>query len=137
MFDYITSVDEQSQDISSDPLYICSCEGGEPDCSASSITVSVYPGGTIEVPIIVYGQRKGPTPAVVHMITPEDEVIIKETEKTQAITKRCTSLNYTVLTHTEGSNYQMTLHVDPCAAKERTVSSGPTNVIRVYVTIFE
>ena len=25
VFDYITSVDEQSQDISSDPLYICSC----------------------------------------------------------------------------------------------------------------
>ena len=135
VFDYITSVDEQSQDISSDPLYICSCEGGEPDCSASSITRSVYPGGTIEVSIIAYGQRSGPTPAVVQMITPGDDVTTKEIEKTQNITKRCTSLNYTVQTHTEGSDYEMTLYVGPCAAKERTVSSGPTNVITVHVTI--
>ena len=75
VFDYITSFDKQSQDISSDPLYICSCECGEPDCSASSITRSVYPGGTIEVAIIAYGQRNGPT---LHMITPRDDVTTKE-----------------------------------------------------------
>ena len=137
VYNYITSVDEQSQDISSDPLYICSCEGGEPDCSASSVTRSVYPGGTIEVAIIAYGQRSGPTPAVVQIITPGDEITIKETEKTQNITKRCTSLDYTVQTRIEGSDYEMTLYVGPCAAKERTVSSGPTNVITVLVTIFE
>ena len=137
VYNYITSVDEQSQDISSDPLYICSCESGEPNCSASSIAKSVYPGGTIEVAIIAYGQRSGPTPAVVEMITPRDNVTIKETEKTQNITKRCTSLDYTVQTRIEGSDYEMTLYVGPCAAKERTVSSGPTNVITVLVTIFE
>ena len=133
----VTSVDEQSQDISSDPLYICSCEGGEPNCSASSIAKSVYPGGTIEVAIIAYGQRSGPTPAVVEMISPGNNLTIKETEKTQNITKRCTSLDYTVQTRIEGSDYEMTLYVGPCAAKERTVSSGPTNVIAVLVTIFE
>ena len=137
VFDYITSVDEQSQDISSDPLYICSCEGGEPDCSVSSITRSVYPGGTIEVAIVAYGQRNGTTPAVVFMITPGDEITTKETEKTQNITKRCTSLNYTVQTRIEGNAYEMILHVGPCAAKERTVSSGPTNVITVHVTILQ
>ena len=137
VYNYITSVDEQSQDISSDPLYICSCEGGEPDCSASSIAKSVYPGGIIEVAIIAYGQRSGPTPAVVEMISPGNELTIKETEKTQNITKRCTSLDYTVQTRIEGSDYEMTLYVGPCAAKERTVSSGPTNVITVLVTIFE
>ena len=137
VYNYITSVDEQSQDISSDPLYICSCEGGEPDCSASSIAKSVYPGGTIEVAIIAYGQRSGPTPAVVQMITPGDEITIKKTEKTQNITKRCTSLDYTVQTRVEGSDYETTLYVGPCAAKERTVSSRSTNVITVLVTIFE
>ena len=137
VYNYITSVDEQSQDISSDPLYICSCDGGEPDCNDSSIAKSVYPGGTIEVAIIAYGQRSGPTPAVVQMITRGDEMTIKETEKTQNITKRCTSLDYTVQTRIEGSDYEMTLYVGPCTAKERTVSSGPTNVIIVLVTIFE
>ena len=137
VFDYINSVEGQSQDISSDPLYICSCEDGEPDCSAPSITRSVYPGGMIEVTIIVYGQRNGSTPAVVNMITPGDEITTKETEKTQNITKGCTALNYTVLTRKEGSNYEMTLHVGPCAAKERTVSLEPTNIFTVHVTIHE
>ena len=139
VFDYITSVDEQSQDISSDPLYICSCEGSEPDCSASSITRSVYPGGTIEVAIIAYGQRNGPTPAVVHMITPGDEIRVKETENARNISKGCTSLNYTVqtLTITEGTNYEMSLHVGPCPPKERTVLSGPTNVITVHTLILD
>ena len=113
------------------------CEGSEPDCSASSITSSVYPGGTIEVAIIAYGQRNGPTPAVVHMITPGDEIRVKETENTRNISKGCTSLNYTVqtLTITEGTNYEMSLHVGPCPPKERTVSSGPTNVITVHTVI--
>ena len=71
------------------------------------------------------------------MITPGDEITIKKTEKTQNITKRCTSLDYTVQTRVEGSDYEMTLYVGPCAAKERTVSSRPTNVITVLVTIFE
>ena len=137
VFVYITSVEGPPQDISSDPLYICSCEGGKPDCSAPSITRSVYPGGMLEVAIIAYGQRNGATPAVVNMITPGDEITTKETEKTQNITKGCTSLNYTVQTRREGSIYGMTPHVGPCAAKERTVSSGPTNVITVHVTILD
>ena len=139
VFDYITSVDGPSQDISSDPLYICSCEGGEPDCSKPSITISVYPGGRIEVPIIAYGQRNGTTPAVVHMITPGDEIGVIGIENIQNITKGCTSLNYTVQAHTasEGKSYEMTLHVGPCPLKERTVSSKPTNVITVNVTILE
>ena len=135
VFDNITTVDDQSQDISSDPLYICSCEGGVPDCDSSSITRSVYPGSTMQIPIIAYGQRNGTTPAVVQVITPGAEITIKETEKIQNIAKRCTSLNYTVQTHTEGKNYKMSLYIGPCPPKERTILSGPTNVIIVHVTI--
>ena len=136
VFDYITSFDELSQDISSDPVYICSCESGKLDCSLSSVTKSVYPGGTIEIPIIAYGQRNGTTPAVVRMITPGDEITVKETEEIQNITRRCSSLHYTVQTRTEGRDYELTLHVGPCPPKERTGSSEPTNVIAVHVTVF-
>ena len=139
VFDYITNVDGPSQDISSDPLYICSCEGGEPDCSKPSITRSVYPGGAIEVAIIAYGRRNGSTPAVVNMITPRDEIGVIGIENIQNITKGCTSLNYTVRVHTasEGKSYEMTLHVGPCPLKERTVSLKPTNVIKVQVSILQ
>ena len=139
VFDYITSVDDPSQDISSDPLYICSCEGGEPDCSKPSITRSVYPGGRIEVPIIAYGQRNGATPAVVNMITPRVEIRVKEAENIQSITNGCTSLNYTVQTQAvlDGRSYEMTLRVGPCPTKERTVSLKPSNVIKVHVLILQ
>ena len=139
VFDYITSVEGPSQDISSDPLYICSCEGGEPDCSKPYIIRSVYPGGTIEVPMIAYGQRNGATPAVVHTITPRDNIRVKETENIQNITKGCTTLNYTVQTLgvMEGNSYEMTLHVGSCPPKERTVPSKPSNVIKVHVLILQ
>ncbi len=137
VFDYISTLYEQFQDISSDPLYICSCVDGEPDCSASSISRLVYPGGTIKITTIAYGQRNGTTPAVVYMITPGEEITTKESEKTQGITKSCTSLNYTVQTRTEGSNYEMMLYVGSCPPNERTELSGPTNVITVHVTILD
>ena len=139
VFDYIANVDGQFRDISSDPLYICSCEGGEPDCSKPSITRSVYPGGRIEVPIIAYGQRSGATPAVVNMITPRVEIRVKETENVQSITNGCTSLNYPVQTQAvlEGRSYEMTLHVGPCPIKERAVLSKPSNVIKVHVLILQ
>ena len=139
VFDYITSVDGPSEDISSDPLYLCSCEGSEPDCSKPYIIRSVYPGGTIEVPMIAYGQRNGTTPAVVNMITPRVEIRVKETENIQNITKGCTTLSYTVQTLAvmEGNSYEMTLHVGPCPPKERTIPSQPSNVIKVNVLILQ
>ena len=139
VFDYITSVNGPSQDISSDPLYICSCEGGKPDCKKPSITRSIYPGGMIEVPIIAYGQRSGATPAVVNVITPRVEIRVKEAENIQSITNGCTFLNYTVQTQAvlEGRSYEMTLRVGPCPTKERTVSLKPSNVIKVHVLILQ
>ena len=137
-FDYISSSDEQSLDISSDPLYICTCEGGEPDCSISSIMRFVYPGGTIKVPIIAYGQRNGTTPAVIHNITPKNKIEIDNPENTQSITNSCTFLNYTVRTHAIGTVQEMTLYADgSCSPKERTVSSLPTNIVKVHVSILQ
>lgn len=70
VFNFITNAEEQDLDVTSDPLYICACVGGEADCNVSSITKSVYPGVRIEVTLIAYGQRNGSTPAVIHNITP-------------------------------------------------------------------
>ena len=141
VFDYITSFNEQSQlDISSDPLYICSCEGGEPDCSAASITRSVYPGGAIGVAIIAYGERNGTTPAVIHNITPRGDITFSEPENTQSINNTCTPLSYTVQTRAIGTAQDITLNADgPCPPKERTISrpSFPTNLIKVHVFILQ
>ena len=121
VFDYITKSDQQSLDISSDPLYICLCEGGKIDCAASSITRSMYPGGTIEVPIIAYGQRNGTTPAVIH-VTSNHKIEVKDLESTQSIKNNCTPLTYTVQTSAIGMTQEMTLYVEgPCSLKQRAV----------------
>ena len=135
VFDYIANSEEQSLDISSDPLYICTCEGKKPNCNASSVRRSAYPGGTIEVPIIVYGQRNGTTPAVIRNITPREEVKIDNPQNTQSITDSCTLLNYTVHTRALETTQEISLYAEgPCSPKERTVST-PTNVIKVRVFI--
>ena len=137
VFDSITNFDEQSLSISSDPLYICTCSDGEPDCSFPSIARSVYPGGRIEIPITAYGQRSGTTPAVIH-VTARDNITIDEPQNTQNITHSCTVLQYTIQTHQVGTTQRMTLYADNlCPPKERTVTSVPTNAISVHVEILK
>ena len=137
VFNYITRSDEKSLDISSDPLYICPCEDGEPDCSVSSITRSVYPGGRIEVPVIAYGQRNGTTPAVIY-ITPDCKIEVDDLERTQSIKNSCTLLTYTVRTSAAGTVKEMTLYAEgPCPLKESMISSLTTNVIKVHVSVQE
>ena len=133
VFNYITRSEQQLLDISSDPLYICICEDGEAiDCS-SSITRSVYPGGTIEVPIIAFGQRNGTTPAVIH-VTPKSK---RDLENTQSVKNSCTFLTFTMQTAAVGTVQEMTLYAEsPCPLKASTVSSLPSN-IKVHVSICE
>ena len=125
--------------ISSDPLYICICENNEACCTASSITKSVYPGGKIEISVVAFGQRNGKTPAVIRRRIPAGgEIIADNTENTRRLTHQCNSLNYTVQTTAaaEGTTQEMSLLLDDrCPAKERTVSSGPTNTIKILVSI--
>ena len=54
-------------DISSDPLYICTCKfkDSQMDCGGYYVPEPVYPGGTLEVPVLACGQRYGITAAVI------------------------------------------------------------------------
>ena len=134
VFDYLTGY--KPLNISSDPLYICTCNDSEPDCSSSTISMSVYPGGSIEVPIIAYGQRNGTTPAVIHNITPKGKITFNDIENTQNTTTKCTLLKYTVKTQAVDTSQEVSLYAEsPCPPKERTVSSVPTNVLTVHLKV--
>ena len=137
VFDYITSGD--SLDISSDPLYICTCKDGKTDCSSSIISMAVYPGGTVNVPVIAYGQRNGTTPAVIHNITPKDKVTFNDLENTQNTTTTCTILKYTVQTRAVETFQEMKLYADgPCPPREKTLfNSTPDNILTVYLKILQ
>ena len=140
VFNYIARSDEEHLDLSSDPLYICACENSEPHCSAPSITRSVYPGGTIEIPVTAYGQRHGTTYAVIENHTPPESQITVD-NRLLNVTKSCTVLSYTdVRTKAVDTTQVMTLTVKgACPSTERIhgVSSTPTNQIRIHVSILQ
>ena len=101
--------------ISSDPLYICTCKDNLTDCSRSHLQEPVYPGGTLEVPVIARGQRNGTTAAVIqvtrrgHISTPS---IFQGTENIQNINNNCTTLRYTV--HSTSSQEVALYAEGPC-----------------------
>ena len=75
VFDDITS-SENTLDISSDPLHICTCRDNQTDFTGSYHPEPVYPGGTLEVPVIARGQRNGSTTAKIQVIDIPDSNII-------------------------------------------------------------
>ena len=134
IFENITS--HEHLDISSDPLYICTCLDNETVCSNSATTMTVYPGGIITVPVLAHGQRNGTTPAVIRNITPKGSLSFNDLEITQNIPARCTSLKYTVRTRAEDTFQQIRLYAEgPCPPREGTTLATPTNLLTIHFEV--
>ena len=132
IFDYISN---SALGISSDPQYICVCKDGQPDCRDSSFTTSVYPGGKIHIPVTAFGQRNGTTASVIKII-PQGNITIDGPENIQNIANSCTYLNYSVQSSAVQTSQEMILHIHgSCPPQERRVSSEPTNIIDINVSI--
>ena len=131
VFDNII-INENTPDISSDPLYICTCKDDQTDCTGSYHSEPVYPGGTMEVPVIAHGQRNGTTPAVIQIIsTPNSNITFQENENIQNAKSTCTTLKYTVQSFEENTIQSMTLRAQgPCPP---TLS----NTLRIVVNILK
>ena len=140
IFDAITRYREQSRDISSDPLYLCSCKDDAIDCLSSFTPEPVYPGGTLQVPVIVLGQRNGPTTGVIQNIQPDADIIFFDPENTQNVMNRCTTLKYTIQSFAVETSQEMTLYAEgPCPPANSLVVSDSTiqtNTLRVNLQIF-
>ena len=138
VFDDITS-SENTLDISSDPLHICTCRDNQTDCTGSYHPEPVYPGGTLEVPVIAQGQRNGPTTAKIQVIdTPDSK--IQETETIQNTNQNCTTLKYTIQSTAEHSTQEMTLYAEgPCPPEHPSPTKMDTrlNTLRVLTDILD
>ena len=125
VFDNIVD-NESKPDISSDPLYICSCRDNLTDCSGSYFSEPVYPGGTLEVPIMARGQRNGTTAAVVQVVNAPS--IFQGSENVQNISNYCTTLRYTI--HSISSQ-EIALYAEgPCPPTRM-------NVLKVVISILQ
>ena len=112
---YVFDVMTSSVSISSDPLDICTCVNNLTDCTGVYYPEPVYPGGTLEVPVIARGQRNGTTVAVVQVIDISNNFNVSNLEISQNILNSCTPLKYTIQSRAVGSTQKMTLYAEgPC-----------------------
>ncbi len=126
VFDLVSSTAvpnaSRSLGIASPPLYTCtcSCSECEPSCANFPITRRVYPGGSLQIPVIALGQRNGSVPAVIRTSF-LNTISFGELEYTQRINNTCTNLRYTILTSVEGI-HQVELYAQgPCSSEGRSV----------------
>ena len=130
LFDVISrSSGESKVSISSEPLHICTCRDNLTDCTGSYDAGTVFPGGTIEVPVIAQGQRNGTTAAIVQVIPTPNKISHGNLEYSQNISSICKTLKYTIHSHAVGTVRNMALHAKgPC-------SPTPTNTLTVTVDL--
>ena len=101
--------------ISSVPMRVCHCKDSIPDCTVTSTNYTVYPGQTLEVPVVAVGQRNGTVPSIVRSsLSSQSSSRIGSLEMSQQTGRQCTILQYTVFSR--NSFEEITLLSDnPCA----------------------
>ena len=126
LFDVIT---ENKSAISSIPLHICTCSDGQTNCSGSYHPEPVYPGGTLEIMIMALGQRKGTTPAVLHVTDTSNNVSISNLEGTRNIDNSCNTLKYNIQSRAVGTTQEMTLYaLGPCSPTQSNTLTVTMNI---------
>ena len=124
IFHAIVTSSEKKVDISSNPLELCTCTSNYIHCTGSYYSNPVYPGGTLEVPVIARGHQNGTTSAVIQV----NQGNITSTTP-QNTNNSCTVLRFTVHSFAEGTTQEMTLYAEgPCPPSEK-------NSLYVYVEI--
>ena len=89
----------------------------------------MYPGGTLEVPVIARGQRNETTVAVVQAIETSNNINVSNLEISQNILNSCTPLKYTMQSRAVDTTQEITLYAEgPCPPTE-------TNTLTVTVDI--
>ena len=96
--------------ISSEPLRVCPCTDGLPDCD-TIINAQVYSGGTFVAPVVALGQRNGTTPAIIYSIfNPEFNKTgsILPLQSIQQTEKSCSNFTFNVKTDSTYSTIVLT-----------------------------
>ena len=103
VFDMITTLEQPQTTsvISSDPLQICGCDNGYPNCSLKYRYPEVYPGETFAVRnIVAVGQRNGTVPANIISFyeNADGKQRFGDFETVQTSSRKCGDYHYTVFT---------------------------------------
>ena len=106
----ITSKDNVTSDISSDPLQVCICKGSNLECENQD--VETIRGREFTLLAVVVGQNKGIVPSSIRTSL-DDLVEISPMQRTQGTGKQCTNITYRLFT--ESDTTELVLFPDgPC-----------------------
>ena len=86
-------------EVASDAFNVCICYNNTPDCNVATVNYKVYPGQSIEVPVITAGQWNGssPTPIIAYYCYPTSQDGCSQFELLGAQLPKtsCSILNFT------------------------------------------
>ena len=106
--------------ISSPPYQLCHCNKSTNDCLNYIVDYTVYPGETINIPVLTMGQRQGPSPAIVTVFSDPNSPVQSSLLR-QETSSSCSMLGYNV-TSTDLKHAVYNLAVDACADSVNEVS---------------
>ena len=111
--------------IASDPIGVCICDSGRPNCSKKLLARKMFPGDSFNISAAVVGQGNGIVPGVVRAVF----TAINSSQQLESlqylqstIQKACTNVTYTIISRHEKEQLQLTaanpgltlfLHHDP------------------------
>ena len=110
----------EALDIFSDQLHLCICRNNVIDCNGSyHHPEPVYPGGTLQVPVIAYGQWNETTAAIIPVSnTPNGDITIENSQNVINY-NTCSLLKYIIHSHAIGTTQELTLYIaiakSPCS----------------------
>ena len=102
-----------NKSVSSEPVRVCSCKNGEPDCSQQQQSIQIRRGDRVMISVIAVDQVNQPVTAVIQSSI--DEIALPESQTVLRIGSKCTTLNYDISLPNVGDNHQLTVFADgPC-----------------------
>jgi len=111
-------IQQEPNSISSNPLQVCMCEDGIPNCSTREFNRQVYPGELLHFPVVATGQRGGVVPAVVQAFFTgmHGNTSLAQFQDTQNVQTDCTDLYYQMHSSVVNKTGNLVLYADgPCA----------------------
>ena len=128
--------DSDQLGIASDPIRICVCINGQPDCTIINVPLTIFSGNAFQIDIVAVGQNYGTVQALVEakiqQVDPHDNNTqpgsLEEAQAVQKIEKVCTRVKYSITS----TNSEQTLLISVYENSAQNHSAFPQNALKEY-----
>ena len=100
--------------IASDPIGVCICDSGRPNCNKTLLVKKVFPGDSFTISAAVIGHLGGIVPGIVRAFfteIPRNQLEYLQYTQSTARQKSCTDLTYTIFSSQEKGQLQLAAEI--------------------------